>query len=198
MKKHFGVDLPPEYPQEAYPNFPAPVVMRSHKTGRTGIGLARFGLIPAWAKDSKISRHTYNARAETVARKPSYRTAWRNRHFCLVLVDNFYEPCYETGKAVRWRIQTKNKHPFGIAGIWDRWIEPKTGNSIVSFSMLTINADDHPVMNQFHKAGDEKRTPVIISPEQYSQWLVAETEEAHLFLNLEQMPPITAESASIF
>ena len=64
--------------------------------------------------------------------------------------------------------------------------------------MLTINADDHPVMNQFHKAGDEKRTPVIISPEQYSQWLVAETEEAHLFLNLEQMPPITAESASIF
>ena len=122
-------------------------------------------LIPSWAKDAKISRHTYNARSETVAEKPSYRTAWRKRQFCLVLADNFYEPNYGTGKAVRWGIQTEDSNPFGIAGLWDKWTEPATGEVVVSFSMLTVNADAHPVMCQFHKTGDEKRTPVIIQPE---------------------------------
>ena len=58
-----------------------------------------------WVKDDKISRHTYNARSETAAEKTSYRTAWRQRQFGLLLVDNFYEPSYESGKAVRWKIE---------------------------------------------------------------------------------------------
>jgi putative SOS response-associated peptidase YedK len=84
-KAHFGVDLPEnDYPQEAFPSYPAPIVVQSHSTGRIACGLASFGLIPSWAKDDQISRHTYNARSETVAEKPSYKAAWRNRQYGLV------------------------------------------------------------------------------------------------------------------
>jgi putative SOS response-associated peptidase YedK len=159
------VELPVGYPVESYPGFVAPLVVKSHQSNRVACGLGRFGLIPSWAKDEKISRNTYNARSETAAEKPSFRSAWRHRQYGLVLVDNFYEPSYESGKAVRWKIELASGDPFGIACLWDRWTEPDTGELVVSFSMLTVNADEHPVMCQFHKAGDEKRTPVIIAPE---------------------------------
>ena len=192
VKTHIGVDLPANYPDEAYPGFVGPIVMKSQQSGRVACGLARFGLIPAWAKDEKISRHTYNARCETVAEKPSFRTAWRKRQFCLILADNFYEPSYETGKAVRWRIHTQELKPFGIAGIWDKWTELATGEVVVSFSILTVNADDHPVMNQFHKAGDEKRTPVIIPKENFADWLAADISTATQMLSLKNIPSLQA------
>lgn len=188
--------MPDSYPDEAYPGYLGPIVIKSQQSSRVACGLARFGLIPAWAKDDKIGRHTYNARSETVAEKPSFRTAWRKRQFCLVLADNFYEPNYETGKAVRWGIQTADSNPFGIAGIWDKWTDPATGEVVVSFSMLTVNADDHPMMNQFHKAGDEKRTPVIIPKENYADWLAADISTATQMLSCENMPALQAAPLS--
>mgnify|MGYP000580040918 CR=1 FL=1 len=95
-----------------------------------------------------------------------------------MLVDYFYEPSYESGKAVRWKIRLASEDPFGIACVWEKWKEPATGQLVVSFSMLTVNADDHPVMSQFHKPGDEKRTPVIVSPHLYNDWLSADTAVA--------------------
>lgn len=176
---NFNVNLPAQdFPTEVFPSYPAPIVIQSHSTGRVACGLARFGLIPKWAKDDKISRHTYNARAETVAEKPSYRTAWRSRQYGLVLLDSFYEPSYETGKAVRTKIQLESGLPFAIACLWDKWTKPETGELIVSFSMLTVNADAHPVMMRFHKAGDEKRTPVIVPQSKYADWLGATQSDA--------------------
>lgn len=195
VKKQFGVDLPTNYPVEAFPGFAGPVVLKSQQSGRVACGLAHFGLIPVWAKDKKISRFTYNARSETVAEKPSFRTAWRNRQLCLILADNFYEPSYHTGKAVRWRIQTQEPCPFGIAGIWDTWTDPATGERVVSFSMLTVNADDHSVMKMFHKPEDEKRTPFIVSLDKYDQWLSADLPTAEKILSCSTMPALQAEPA---
>ena len=197
VKETLGVDLPTGYPDEAYPGYAAPLVVKSHQTGRVACGSARFGLIPSWAKDVKISRHTYNARSETVAEKPSYRTAWRQRQFGLVLVDDFYEPSYESGKAVRWRIQLASGDPFGIACLWDRWTDPDSGDRVVSFSMLTVNADDHPVMRQFHKPGDEKRTPVIIAPELQDAWLSADATKASELMTWSHMPDLLALHAPL-
>ncbi len=197
VKETLGVDLPSGFPEETYPGYAAPLVVKSHQTGRVACGSARFGLIPGWAKDEKISRHTYNARSETVAEKPSYRTAWRQRQFGLVLVDDFYEPSYESGKAVRWRIQLASGDPFGIACLWDRWTDPDSGDRVVSFSMLTVNADDHPVMRQFHKPGDEKRTPVIIAPELQDAWLSADTTQASELMTWSHMPDLLALHAPL-
>ena len=192
VKDKLGVDLPGGYPQESYPGFASPIVVTRHQTGRIACGLARFGLIPAWAKDDKISRHTHNARSETAAEKPSYRTAWRQRQFGLVLVDDFYEPSYASGKAVRWKIELASDDPFGIACLWDRWTDPASGELVVSFSMLTVNADAHPVMAQFHRLGDEMRSPVIVAPEWHDAWLSADGPRAKELMSWQHMPELVA------
>jgi len=193
VKSTFGVPLPSDYPEQTYPGYLAPIVLKGRKSGKTACGLARFGLIPAWAKDEKIGRHTYNARSETVGSKPSFRSAWARGQFALVIVDAFFEPNYGTGKAVRWRIEAADREPFAIAALWDRWVNPQ-GEPVVSFTMLTINADTHPVMRQFHKPADEKRTPVVISKEKYDAWLSSETVEVATFLSLGQMPNLLSQA----
>lgn len=193
VKANFGVDLPQaEYPLEAYPGYSAPIVLKSHQSGRIACGLARFGLIPSWAKDDKIGRHTYNARSETVKEKPSYRSAWKQRRFAIALLDNFFEPNYVSGKAARWKIELSSQEPFGIASLWDTWTDPTSGELVTSFTMLTVNADAHPVMNQFHKPGDEKRTPVVLNNSQFDAWLSANESEAADMMNWSSMPALTS------
>jgi len=102
---------------ETYPGHVAPVLTSFDRH----LWLpACFGLIPVWAKDATIARRTYNARSETVAEKPSFRSAWKRRQFCIIPADAFYEPCYESGKPVRWRIERADGRPMGLAGIWER------------------------------------------------------------------------------
>ena len=195
VSRAFGVDLPTEFPSECYPGYLAPLVLRGPQSGQIACGLAEFGLIPHWAKDDRIARHTYNARAETASVKPSFRGAWRERHFGLLLVDDFFEPSYETGRPVRWRIGLASGEPFGIACLWERWQQPDTGERRVSFSMLTVNADEHPVMRRFHPADDEKRTPVIIAPTLHERWLSATPEEAAGLMTWSHMPELAAAPA---
>ena len=194
VKAQFGVELPAsDYPVEAYPGYGAPIVVKSHNTDRVACGLAKFGLIPSWAKDSKISRHTYNARSETVREKPSFRQAWKQRRYAIAILDNFYEPSYVSGKAERWRIELESQDPFGIASLWDTWTDPSTGELVTSFTMLTVNADSHPVMKQFHKRGDEKRTPVVLNTDQFNQWLGADDAQAMGMMNWEKMPELLSQ-----
>ena len=99
------------------------------------MGLARFGLLPAWAKENKIGPHTYNARAETPSTKPSCRTAWQRRQYGIVLLDCFFEPHCDTGRAVKWRIKLASAEP--MATIWKRY------NLMTFFKVCT----DHIVNN---------------------------------------------------
>jgi putative SOS response-associated peptidase YedK len=190
VKTTFGLDLPQTQAHDVFPTHPGPIILRSHQTKRSAIGLARFGLLPSWAKDDNFGRKTYNARAETVAEKPSYQAAWKSRHYALSLVDRFYEPCYETGSAVRTGIKQANGEPMAIASIWDTWTEPDTGQLIVSFSMLTINAAGHPVMKRFHRPEEEKRTVVPLRPELFNEWLNATPQSASELLNLNAIPEL--------
>ena len=79
--------------------------------------LGQFGLIPHWATDSTIARHTYNARSETVAIKPSFRDAWKHGQRCIIPAEAFYEPDWRSGKAVPTRIACADGEPMGIAGL---------------------------------------------------------------------------------
>lgn len=188
------------YPTETFPGYPAPIVL-ADESGAVQAATARFGLIPHWAKDGQtavqIGRKTFNARSETVAQKPSYRTAWRKRQFAIALLEDFFEPNWETGKAVRWRIRRTDGQPMGVASLWDRWTDTNTGEIVTSFSMLTVNADGHPVMGRFHRPGDEKRSVVVLEPRQFGAWLHADmdpadlcTVSAHAVLTAEPAPPV--------
>ena len=190
VKTTFDLELPKTQVHDVFPTYPGPIILRSHQTNRSAIGMARFGFLPSWAKEENFGRHTYNARAETVDEKPSYRAAWKNRHYALALADQFYEPCYETGKAVRTGIKQVNGEPMAIASIWDTWTEPDTGELIVSFSMLTINANDHPVMQRFHKPEEEKRTVIPLRPELFDAWLDATPQSASQLLSIQSMPEL--------
>lgn len=159
----------PVYQPEAYLSYAAPVF-------QADLGL--FGLLPAWAKDRAFGKRTYNARSETVAEKPSYRSAWAKREYCLIPMEQFFEPCWQTGKAVRWSIYRLDQNPFAVAAIWDSWTDRATGEIVRSFSMLTINADGHRVMGRFHKPTDERRSLVVIPPSCWSSWLVAKPLDA--------------------
>lgn len=102
------------------------------------------------------------------------------------LVASFYEPNYESGKAVRWEIGSEDGSPLGLAGIWEYKQDGPNGLPLLSSSMLTFNADDHPLMKRFHKPSDEKRKVVILHPAQYDDWLNCHTGDAPGFL--EQYP----------
>lgn len=189
-----GVSWPQGHPQEVFPGQLAPIVLRSHRQARHAAGLARFGLIPTWAKDLGQGRHTYNARSETAAAKPSFRHAWQARQYALLVVDRFFEPNYESGRAVRWSIAAESGSPLGLACLWERWVEPQTGESVASFAMLTVNADAHPVMNRFHKPGEEKRRPVLLPQAEWQHWLSASPELAQQMIQVHQTPPLVVQA----
>jgi putative SOS response-associated peptidase YedK len=83
---------------------------------------------------------------------------------------------------VRWRISRRDGQPLGIAGLWGWWRDPKTGEEVLSFTMLTVNADDHPLMNRFHRPGEEKRMVVILDEADYDPWLDCPVEQAWQFI----------------
>jgi putative SOS response-associated peptidase YedK len=168
---------------ETYPGYEAPFVRAG--PGGMQAALGRFGLVPWWTKPEGLkaaSRHTYNARSETVARKPSYRDPWKRSQFCVIPAAAIYEPRYDSGKPVRWRIERADREPMAIAGIWERWKAQDGGEFVESFSMLTLNADDHPLMCQFHAPADEKRMVVILQEEDIEPWLRAEPGNAMAFV----------------
>jgi putative SOS response-associated peptidase YedK len=196
VKQHFNCDLPnSDWRAEAYPTYPAPFIYLDN--GQPRCELAQFGLVPHWATDKKkFGLKTYNARSETVHEKPSYRNAWKERRFGLVLAESFYEPNWETGKAVRWRIKRIDSEPAAIASIWERFIDKETGQIIFSFSMLTINATEHEVMKHFHKPEDEKRSVVVLNDNQYLPWLHVNHDEARSMLNLSPAGFLISEPAA--
>lgn len=184
VKSHFDCSLPNDpYREDAYPSYPVPFIYLDN--GKPKCELAQFGLVPHWATDKKkFGLRTYNARSETVHEKPSYRNAWRHKQFGLVLVESFFEPSWETGKAIRWGIKRVDNSPLAIASIWERFIDKETGEIIFSFSMLTVNADGHEVMKHFHKTEDEKRSVVVLKDNEYIPWLNADNNQAKAMLTL--------------
>ena len=188
-RRHFAVEPPQDAGRhDVWPLYAASFIRRPRQTDAGDEAVperealsGRFGLIPHWASDPNIGRRTYNARSETVASKPSFRDAWRAGQRCIIPAAAFYEPDWRSGKAVPTRITQLDGQPLGIAGLWSRWKSPQ-GEVLHSYAMLTLNADQHPLMQQFHKPADEKRMVVILPESTYSDWLAASAEQAMDFI----------------
>lgn len=183
-----GLGLPDcEIPPLAYPGCLCPILIC--KNGKIQWQQAQLGLIPAWAKLKPTDQATHNARAETIDQRPTYKHAWFNRQLALVPTDGFYDPSFKTGKAIRHRIHHKSDKPFLLAALWDSWLDPTTQQVLYSFSLITINADQHPLMSQMHKPEDEKRTVIVMPFSQKEQWFNASPEQAKAMLYQHQGVP---------
>ena len=197
LPEHFGVEPPAsDWKDETYPGYLAPIIrLADDGSGDIDCEAACFGMVPHWA-ELKLSRHTYNARSETVASKPSFRHAYAKRQLCIIPAESIFEPNYESGRAVRWKIARDDDAPMGIAGLWE-W-RPNGGpddKPLLSFTMLTINADEHPLMKRFHRPEDEKRMVVVLEPQQYRPWLDADANAIASFLQPYPAHKLKAEAA---
>jgi putative SOS response-associated peptidase YedK len=158
----FDVDPPGELPPRfnIAPTQHVPVI-RSGEEGRREVATLRWGLVPSWAKDAKMGARMINARGETVAEKPSFRSSIRSRR-CLVPASGFYE----------WVRTPSGKHPhfihfadgrvFAFAGLWERWL--KGPEPLETFTIITTTPNDLV-------CGLHDRMPVILPRDAYAEWL---------------------------
>lgn len=156
---------PPRY--NAAPTQLLPVVLNED---RRRIQLLRWGLIPSWAKDESIGNRMINARAETLAEKPSFRAALKRRR-CLVLADGFYEWRKIGREKTPMRIMLASKAPFAFAGLWEQWTSP-AGETLRTFTIVTTSANE--LLATIHD-----RMPVILRPGDTAAWLDESTSVAN-------------------
>ncbi|MFC1810056.1 SOS response-associated peptidase [Patescibacteria group bacterium] len=130
------------------------------------IQMASWGLIPPWAKDEEIQNKTCNARAETIHEKPSFKHAAKSG-YCLVLVDGFFEWQEVKGKKYPYYIYKKDQEPFALAGLWEPWTNPETGEIKKTFTIITCEANE--LLAKIHNK--KKRMPVILGSQNEQKWL---------------------------
>lgn len=160
-----------------------PIVRLEPETGESELTVMRWGLVPFWAKDTKIGYSTINAKAENVLTSPTFREPWKRRR-CLVPAEWFYE----------WqKLDEKHKQPYAIAmkdgglfafaGLWDKWKDKATGRELETYTILTT--DRNELMEKIHT-----RMPVMVARKDYGRWM-APSDSAHLPIDL--LKPYPAE-----
>lgn len=133
--------------------------------GELELTLLRWGLIPSWSKEPELKFPTFNARAETLADKPTFRAPFKNRR-CLILIDGFYEWPKKPNKDRRPRyIRFSDRRPMALAGLWDRWTDPTTGIAVDSCTIVTTEA------NELLSSVPHDRMPVILDADAQREWL---------------------------
>ena len=145
--------------------------IREDQLGTRELTMLRWGLVPSWAKDPAIGNRMINARAETVAEKPSYRSAYRHRR-CAILADGFYEWRKEGDGKTPWFITTADDSPLAFAGLWESWNDKETGESLQTTTIITADANDF--MSSLHH-----RMPVILQPDTADRWFSGDNELIH-------------------
>jgi len=177
VAKRFGAEAPDEISSilPRYNIAPTQNVIVVSDDGKRTIKQMRWGLIPSWAKDTTIGNRMINARAETLAEKPAFRNALKNRR-CIIPADGFYE-WQKLGKMKQpMRIVLKSGQPFGFAGLWERWQSPE-GEEVLSCTIITTEA------NELLKAVHD-RMPVILTRDAEAAWLNLNIQETENLLPL--------------
>ncbi|ABF12925.1 putative SOS response-associated peptidase YedK [Cupriavidus metallidurans] len=205
LRDVFGVEPPSdEWRAEAWRDYPAPII-RAGDHGQRECVLAGFGMVPkaeikrrneetmqrTGAPPKVRDYDTMNARLETIGKLQSFAKYWRECRLALVGATAVYEPCWETGKAVRWRIGLPDGEPFAIAGLWRDWPDGSA-----TFTMPTVAAETHALMRRMHAPGKEKRSVVILPRDEWDDWLnCRDPELARSFLRLYPADAMVAEAA---
>jgi len=139
------------------------------------LGLLKWGLIPGWAKDPRIGNRMINARAETLAEKPSFKHPVRRKR-CLIVADGFFEWKKEGKQKIPMYIFLKDQKPFVFAGLWDTWTSPE-GKKVSTCTIITT--EPNKFMEKIHN-----RMPVILPKEHIDLWLDREVQDEQQVLPL--------------
>ena len=149
------------------------------------LAAGQFGLVPRWVKsasDAKLrSTKLVNARSETVTTSNNFRDAWLGGQRCIVPMMAFTEDDWRSKKAVPTRITRVDGKPMGAAGLWESWTG-LDGEVIVSYTLLTVNANSHALISRYQQPGNEKRMLAILNEGAYDAWLGARPEKAREFM----------------
>ena len=196
-----GPQVWPRRPGVFIRNLPAPPsVDGAEHTPLGALGRERvvgqFGLVPPWVKsasDAKLrSTKLVNARAETASTSNHFRSAWLGAQRCIVPMMAFQEDDWRSGKAVPTRIARVDGKPMGAAGLWECWTGAD-GEVIVSFCLLTVNANSHALMHRYGPPGSEKRMVAILNEGAYGAWLnAAQPDKAREFMRAYPAEGLTA------
>ena len=158
--------------------------IRRDPTGTVELAFLRWGLVPHWAKDASIGNRMINARAETLAEKPSFRTAYRKRR-SLILADGFYEWRRDGDVKIPWYISQANSEAFAFAALWEHWTDKETGELLQTTAIVTTEADSF--MSRLHS-----RMPVLLTPDTASRWMDGDmnllSEAANLYPMMQAWP----------
>ena len=181
------VALPPDtLPETSTADASTPDVIAKPLASRELV-LGQWGLVPPWVKsasDAKLrSPKLVNARSETVSTSKNFYDAWTNGQRCIVPMMSFCVDDWRSGKAVPTRITRVDGKPMGVAGLWELWKgKPEADTPIVSFTLLTVNANNHALMHRYEQQGSEKRMPAILNEGAYDAWLTVRHEKAREFM----------------
>ncbi|MDP3702654.1 MAG: SOS response-associated peptidase family protein [Hylemonella sp.] len=155
----------------------------------------QLGLVPRWVKsasDAKLRSTKLDvARSEIVTTSNNFREAWLGGQFCIVPMMAFFEDDWRSGKALPTRIARVDGQPMGVAGLWERWVGAE-GDVIVSYALLTVNANSHALMHRYQQPGSEKRMPVILNEGAFDAWLGVRPEKAREFMRAYPANALTA------
>lgn len=181
------------------PRKPGPFIRRARDDAAYSreLVVGRWGLVPWFSKTADIKYATNNARSEELTEKASYKHPWARGQRCIIPADWFDEPNWEAGKNEWWRFRRADGEPWGLAGLWNVWKDPATGEEVESYTMLTLHANSHPLMKRMHKpdvdpatkmplpfAQQDKRSVVAIEQADVDQWLAGTVQEAQELLRL--------------
>jgi putative SOS response-associated peptidase YedK len=192
LARQFAVGVPDEYRQgDIFPRAQGWFVRRDSQVSGYSRELVQgqWGLIPWFAKTAKLTYATNNARSEELEAKASYKQPWARGQRCLIPAAAFWEPCWETGKNVWWSFRRADGDAFALAGLWNTWIDRETGEVHESYTMLTINADEHPLFSRMHKPdpklpadAQDKRMVVVLESDAWDQWLEGPPDQSRLLV----------------
>lgn len=196
---HVGGRTPLRWVRDVFPNYQGPFIRAArdaaahatHAAHERELVVGQWALIPWFAKERKLKFPTCNARSEELSGKASYKLPWAREQRCIIPALSFFEPNWESGKHIAWRFNRADGQPWGLAGLWNTWIDKGTGEVVESYTMLTINADAHPLMNRMHKPDpkrpphmQDKRSVVPIELEDVDAWLTAPMAQAAQLMRL--------------
>ena len=158
------------------------VIRENHKTRERSLELIKWGLIAHWCSDPRGGRRSINAKAETVATLATFREAYSRRR-CIVPVDGFFEWRSLKGARVKqpYAIAMNDSSPFGLAGLWENWRNPSTGEWERTFAIITVPSNE--LVRQIHP-----RMPAILEPGCYNRWLGPEPDPRDLLITYPAEP----------